>query len=231
MGNSNHLHKSMTQARQNAAQLITGSAEVKEEIEKLEQYYAQIGEIFIREQNGNIPQEYQQMYKRLKEAEAQIASIQAQHQESAQNVTAEQRQCPNCHAPLEANAIFCNTCGMQVNTQQKAQQTEPDTPHSMAHNAMPNIVVENYSEQIASITEAQLPERFKPIGAWAYFGWTILFNLPLIGWIIALVKALGNTENVNLKNFARSMFCFAAICVILVLIIFGTSSCVLSSMY
>lgn len=75
------------------------------------------------------------------------------------------------------------------------------------------------------ITEDQLPARYRPIGAWAYLGWTLLFSIPIAGLIIALVFALGNTENINLRNFARSMFCYLAVVAILVLLIVGGAGC------
>ena len=47
----------------------------------------------------------------------------------------------------------------------------------------------------------------KPISMWGYFGYEILFSLPFIGWIILIVNAV-SAKNVNLRNFARSYFCF-----------------------
>ena len=44
-----------------------------------------------------------------------------------------------------------------------------------------------------------------PISSWGYFGYRILFGLPLIGWVVALVLAI-SAPNVNVRNFARSQF-------------------------
>ena len=52
-----------------------------------------------------------------------------------------------------------------------------------------------------------IPKEYKPISAWGYFGYQLLFGIPLIGFIMLLVFALGGTENINLKNYARSYFC------------------------
>lgn len=41
---------------------------------------------------------------------------------------------------------------------------------------------------------------------WGYFGYEILFSIPIIGWIIVIIFAL-TAQNHNLKNFARSQFC------------------------
>lgn len=63
-----------------------------------------------------------------------------------------------------------------------------------------------------------LPAENQPVGMWGYFGYSILFLLPVVGWIINLIFALGGTSNVNLKNFARSRFCLLIIAVFAVLI-------------
>lgn len=54
---------------------------------------------------------------------------------------------------------------------------------------------------------------------WGYFGYEILFSIPCIGFIMLLVFALGGTKNVNLRNFARSYFCFMIIIIVLILIL------------
>ena len=41
---------------------------------------------------------------------------------------------------------------------------------------------------------------------------------PCVGFIVLLVFAFGGTKNVNLKNFARSYFCFTIILVVLVVL-------------
>ena len=54
------------------------------------------------------------------------------------------------------------------------------------------------------VPQPQIPAEYKPIGAWGYVGWQLLFGIPLVGKIMILVFALGGTSNINLKNFARS---------------------------
>lgn len=67
---------------------------------------------------------------------------------------------------------------------------------------------------------------YKPITMWGYFGYEILFSIPLIGFIMLIVFSLGGTKNVNLKNFARSYFCYT----IIALIIIGILVAVLTGM-
>ena len=57
---------------------------------------------------------------------------------------------------------------------------------------------------IVQVPQPQIPEEYRPIGAWAFFGWQLLFAIPLVGKIMILVFALGGTSSINLKNFARS---------------------------
>lgn len=65
-----------------------------------------------------------------------------------------------------------------------------------------------------------IPEEYRPLSAWAYFGYQLLFGIPCIGFILLCVFALGGTKNINLKNFARSYFCmFLLIFIISVILI------------
>ncbi|MBP3284385.1 MAG: hypothetical protein J6M02_02665 [Clostridia bacterium] len=65
-----------------------------------------------------------------------------------------------------------------------------------------------------------VPEEYKPISMWGYFGYELLFSIPCVGFIVLLVFAFGGTQNKNLKNFARSYFCWLILAIILVVLIF-----------
>lgn len=62
---------------------------------------------------------------------------------------------------------------------------------------------------------ANIPQKYRPLGMWAFFGYTILFSLPIVGLILALVFAFNN-NNVCRRNFARSYFCILIISIVLV---------------
>jgi len=64
-----------------------------------------------------------------------------------------------------------------------------------------------------SIVE-QLPREYRPLSPWAYFGYSILFSIPFIGFICLIVFALSG-DNINRRNFARSFFCIYAVAIIL----------------
>lgn len=70
------------------------------------------------------------------------------------------------------------------------------------------------------INKTAQDERNKPISAWGYFLRDLLYAIPIVGFIIALINALDH-RNINVKNHARSKFVFILIWFILVIVHFG----------
>lgn len=68
-----------------------------------------------------------------------------------------------------------------------------------------------------------VPDEFQPMSPWKYFGLTILYDIPLIGFIFLLCHAIGS-HNINKRNFARSFFCVLVIVAVIVGIIFLTGA-------
>lgn len=62
--------------------------------------------------------------------------------------------------------------------------------------------------------EKLLPKAYRPLSAWGYFWRSVLYAIPVIGWIVLLVKAIG-AKNRNVRNYARSYFCGLLIAVII----------------
>lgn len=73
-----------------------------------------------------------------------------------------------------------------------------------------------------------MPEEYRPISMWGYFGYELLFSIPCVGFILLIVFSVGGTKNVNLRNFARSYFCYLIIVAVLAAILVSTG--LLSSM-
>ena len=63
-----------------------------------------------------------------------------------------------------------------------------------------------------------IPEEYKPLGMWSYFLWQILFAIPIVGFILLIIQALG-ANNKNLKNFARSYFCALIVFIVIAIIV------------
>ena len=85
----------------------------------------------------------------------------------------------------------------------------------MDSNQMSNQVNNQINNQINNI-----PEEYHPLSMWAYFGYQLLFSIPCIGFIFLLVFALGGAKNINLRNFARSYFCYLIVMIIIIVILF-----------
>ena len=64
--------------------------------------------------------------------------------------------------------------------------------------------------------EMNIPEEYRPISMWGYFGYSLLFALPLVGLILIIVFSVGGTRNINLRIFARSYFCWLIIAIIFI---------------
>lgn len=67
-----------------------------------------------------------------------------------------------------------------------------------------------------------MPEEYRPISMWGYFGYELLFSIPCVGFILLIVFSVGGTKNINLRNFARSYFCYFIIVAVLVAILIST---------
>ena len=66
--------------------------------------------------------------------------------------------------------------------------------------------------------DPSIPPYYRPISPWAYFGYNILFSIPLIGLIFLIVYAFDNS-NINRKNYARSFFISWLLIIIVVAIL------------
>ena len=77
-----------------------------------------------------------------------------------------------------------------------------------------------------------IPSNYKPLSAWAYFGYQLLFAIPLVGFILLLVFSFSD-DNINRRNFARSYFCALLIGVIIaaIMFLFGFGIAMLENFY
>lgn len=65
--------------------------------------------------------------------------------------------------------------------------------------------------------DPSIPPHYRPLSPWAYFGYNILFAIPLIGLIFLIIFAFDNS-NINRKNYARSFFIVWLLVIIVVAI-------------
>jgi hypothetical protein len=62
---------------------------------------------------------------------------------------------------------------------------------------------------------------YSPMGAWGYFGYEILFNIPVVGIILLIIFSFDGSY-IARRNFARSYFCFLVLVAILLVILIST---------
>lgn len=70
-----------------------------------------------------------------------------------------------------------------------------------------------------------MPEKYKPIGAWGYVGYSILYSIPVIGWLFLIVFAISG-GNIARRSFARSYFAkflIVLIIAVVVILVFGST--------
>mgnify|MGYP002624304237 CR=1 FL=1 len=126
--------------------------------------------------------------------------------------------CPDCGKEVAEGTKFCNNCGAKIDRSetkvppvQKPKQEQAQPPKQEP--VQPQVII-----QQTPITEANLPAQFRPLSPWAYFGYSILFSIPVIGFIFLLIYTF-KKSNINRRNFARAYWCGLILCVILFLIL------------
>ena len=143
--------------------------------------------------------------------------------------------CPKCGTEVSDDKAFCPECGNPLKSQAQqasggqqtagAQQASGGQQTAGAqqswqatgsqNGARPHPQVQFQSDTVV------LPDEYKPISMWGYFGYEILFSIPIVGFIVLIVLSI-NGKNQNVKNFARSYFCFTIILLILLVILLVT---------
>ena len=56
------------------------------------------------------------------------------------------------------------------------------------------------------MTKEDLPDQFRVLSPWAYFGLQILYSVPIVGFVFLLIHTF-SAGNLNRRSFARSYWC------------------------
>lgn len=73
------------------------------------------------------------------------------------------------------------------------------------------------------ITKDNIPAQYRPLSAWAYFGYSLLFSIPVVGFILLIVFSF-NRSNLNRRSFARSYFCSFILVLVFMIILVATGA-------
>ena len=106
--------------------------------------------------------------------------------------------------------MYCKNCGAQLYSGQ-AQCPACGTWNTQAGG------VPNYGGSYPG-GENSLPAQYRPLSPWAYFGYSLLFAIPIVGFILLIVFSFSD-ENINRRNYARSFWCALLLAVIIIVVL------------
>mgnify|MGYP003300956317 CR=1 FL=1 len=69
----------------------------------------------------------------------------------------------------------------------------------------------------------RLPKKYRPLGAWGYFWYNILFSIPVIG-LIALIVCSASSKNIVRRGYARSYWCALVVGLIFLVAVAGVGA-------
>lgn len=132
--------------------------------------------------------------------------------------------CERCGKENDERSKFCTGCGTPM-TKADLTNNAPSGNKNFNTEKINNSTQDVYGGQRGPqkvYVQNSVPESHTPISMWGYLGYEILFSIPCVGIICLIIFSLGGTSNVNVRNFARSYFCFVIILfVIFVALIMG----------
>ena len=145
--------------------------------------------------------------------------------------------CQNCGYNLTQNEQVCPVCGAAVTGQpvyaqqgydQNAYAQQGYDPNAYAQPTYdPNAYAQQTYVQPTYVQPAApqfdpstLPEQYKPLSAWAYFGLQLLYSVPIVVFIFLIIFSF-NGGNVHRRSHARSQWIGWLIAVTVLIIFWG----------
>ena len=118
--------------------------------------------------------------------------------------------CPTCGATNEFDSVFCSECGTKL-----MQESAPVTGDTQViPQPIPQPVPQ--SAPVPAVEQPvtpRIPPEYKPLSPWAYFGWSLLYSIPFVGFVLLIVMSFA-PRNKNHKNFTRAYWCGALVALI-----------------
>lgn len=123
--------------------------------------------------------------------------------------------CANCGAEVDENLKYCPSCGSVIK----------QIPSNIPPQPMQRPAAEQCRTCSGSYERPAPDSQYAPMGAWAYFGWTLLLTcIPIVSFILTIVFS-ANSSNINRRSFARSILIFdiIGITIFLIFLLAGVS--------
>ena len=150
--------------------------------------------------------------------------------------------CSNCGSSIADGTQVCPYCGFNnVDTGYPAQNTQSyQTQNTQSYPAQntqtytaqyaaprgytyPQGTQSTYSSPVIVQTgnnyDAMPTGKYRPLSAWAYFGWTLLYCIPIVGFVALIINSVSDT-NINRRNHARSYWIALLVAVLIYVIVF-----------
>lgn len=126
--------------------------------------------------------------------------------------------CKYCGAEFPDGGKFCPSCGA---ASVPTQSQQPTPPHSQAY--QPTAQRVNYAPPPVSApvdpdTFFRYHPEYRPLGAWAYFGLSLLYSIPIVGFIFLIIHSCSSANLVR-RSYARSFWCALIIVAVIVIIL------------
>lgn len=74
--------------------------------------------------------------------------------------------------------------------------------------------------QYGVVNENMLPPEYRPVTIGQYIGYSFLFGIPIIGFIMLLITAFGSEDKISLKNYAKAILLLQVILVAIYFVLF-----------
>lgn len=120
------ISENNSQKNKDAAETIKLNGSIRDEEEKINALYTEIGKIYFETHSESFEPEFEQLITNIKESKENIEIFAKQILEIE---TAPR--CPKCNNRITENASFCITCGFKMNSEEDSADAEVKPLHCM----------------------------------------------------------------------------------------------------
>lgn len=115
-----------SQKNKDTAETIKLNGLIRDEEEKINNLYTEIGKIYYEKHNESFEPDFEQLIANIKESKENI-EIFAKQIIEIKNAP----RCPKCNSKLLKDASFCSTCGFKINAEETSANAEVKPTHCM----------------------------------------------------------------------------------------------------